>query len=413
MSHFNGDQQRPAMRRKSSAQNLLSSFKSNNAATAVPAPINTSTISSATGLAYANGAATPTATTPFAKDWDAQSLHSDTVSQAGLPGVTSPSLGQGTSVEYLRDLVQKRIITLTYLRNVHEGRSHWFHTILISRVELEERFNNSEMKKRTYRFAILGMSLSTLLDINQPNDLLRGLLNVMSEFDQAKEDGDKPKIRQSKRLFRPKTAKRQVGGFGDYLDSDSYLVMPHMPYPLDYHQTLLSLLDVLSEVYNKISKILGPSPLHHSTQHMMGPLGLLSPHPGVSYLFSDGSIPGQNQLPNPPPYNTGESDPGSLWGIANAGLGSAPSATAGGGFIYPGTTPLPPTAWASQLADMVLKIDGKFKKMIGMLLKDLDEFARKCIADEISALGPMLRNLDMPGDSLGFSNRPVYEVDGM
>lgn len=47
---------------------------------------------------------------------------------------------------------------------------------------------------RTHRFAVLGMSLSNLLDINQPNDLLRGLMNVTTEYDQGKEDGEKPKM---------------------------------------------------------------------------------------------------------------------------------------------------------------------------------------------------------------------------
>jgi hypothetical protein len=46
---------------------------------------------------------------------------------------------------------------------------------------------------RTYRFAVLGMSLSNLLDIQQPHDLLRGILNTMIEYDQSKEEGDKPK----------------------------------------------------------------------------------------------------------------------------------------------------------------------------------------------------------------------------
>lgn len=89
-------------------------------------------------------------------------------------------------------------------------RSHWFHTVLVSQAELEKVCNNASMKKRwgpspwvhhatvfnwhehfrTYRFAILGLSLSTLLDINQPQDLLRALLNAITEYDQAKEEGD-------------------------------------------------------------------------------------------------------------------------------------------------------------------------------------------------------------------------------
>lgn len=47
-------------------------------------------------------------------------MHSD---GASAPPVTASSavFSQGATVEYLRDLVQKRIITLTYMRNVHDG----------------------------------------------------------------------------------------------------------------------------------------------------------------------------------------------------------------------------------------------------------------------------------------------------
>jgi hypothetical protein len=65
---------------------------------------------------------------------------------------------------------------------------------MMSRGELDKVFNNIAMKKRTKRFAILGMSLSNLLDIHQPQDLLRGLLNTLTEYDQSKEDSDKPKM---------------------------------------------------------------------------------------------------------------------------------------------------------------------------------------------------------------------------
>ena len=41
---------------------------------------------------------------------------------------------------------------------------------------------------------MLGMSLSNLLDMNSPQDLLRGLTNIMNEYDQSKEDNDKSKM---------------------------------------------------------------------------------------------------------------------------------------------------------------------------------------------------------------------------
>ncbi|KAJ7722291.1 hypothetical protein DFH07DRAFT_857064 [Mycena maculata] len=373
-----------ALRRKSSAQNLLSSFKT---------PPN-------------NVPSTPTVTTPLPKEFDTQSLFSDTTT-LNPPGQVGP---QGTSVDYLRELVQKRMITLTYVRNIHEGRSHWFHTIMISRAELDRVFNNTEMKKRTSRFAILGMSLSTLLDISQPQDLLKGLLNTLQEYEQSREDSDKPKIRPTKRLFRTKMGKRPgmlsdyIGSYGDA--SEAYLVTPHIPFPLDYHQTLLSLLDVLSEVYNKISKLLGPSPFPHSAQNMMGPLGLLAPHPGVSYLFSPETgpyaTPQQGQFSSNPrlssnPYLPGGVDPdaGSLWGIANASAG--------------GQMTSPPASWSAGLGEMVLKIDGKFKKITTVLLKELDQFARNGIKDELASLDPLLRNINVPEEG----GRTIYEFEGM
>ncbi|KAH9970414.1 hypothetical protein BGW80DRAFT_1330529 [Lactifluus volemus] len=64
-------------------------------------------------------------------------MHVDAIDPLLPPFGTSPGPGSspGATVEYLRDLVQKRIITLTYMRNVHDGRSHWFHTIIVLRVE--------------------------------------------------------------------------------------------------------------------------------------------------------------------------------------------------------------------------------------------------------------------------------------
>jgi hypothetical protein len=101
-------------------------------------------------------------------------------------------------------------------------------------------------------------------------------------------------------------------------------------------------------VYNKIGKILGPSPFPgaNSGLHMMGPLGLLAPHPGVSYLFDsgDGEVAG-----GPGGVGVG----GSLWGIANASL------MGGGG--HGSAISSPPPNWNSALGEMVLKIDGKFK----------------------------------------------------
>lgn len=152
---------RPTMRRKSSAQNLLSSFKP-----PVSGPTAVGSISSATGATYAAAVQNTTSNVAAGREWDGQSVQSDSLSStATLVANGTPTIAQGTSVEYLRDLVQKRIVTLTYMRNVHEGcvgllsnegcilspwlsRCHWFHTIMMCRSELDKVFNNVAMKKR-------------------------------------------------------------------------------------------------------------------------------------------------------------------------------------------------------------------------------------------------------------------------
>eukprot|EP00914_Ancora_sagittata_P029777 GHVO01059094.1.p1 GENE.GHVO01059094.1~~GHVO01059094.1.p1 ORF type:complete len:147 (+),score=8.67 GHVO01059094.1:40-441(+) len=130
---------------------------------------------------------------------------------------------------------------------------------------------------------------------------------------------------------------------------------------------------------------------------MMGPLGLLAPHPGVSYLFPEAQSahsgvlsPKLSQIhPSAPPSEL----PGSLWNIAN---GSAIT----GGYSF-GSGP----AWSSSLGETVLKIDNKIKKITSALLKELDQFARAGIKEELASLDPLLRNIKMPDlDATGPGN---------
>lgn len=177
---------------------------------------------------------------------------------------------------------------------------------------------------------------------------------------------------------------------GDYIID--YLAL--QPFSLDYHETVLSLLDVMSEVYNKISKILGPSSLPHSV-HSLGPLASVTPYPGVSYLFASeannhstqypsSSVASassshtplqQSQQPNSASNTnlnqyiqlpsatassttlTGSSNSGdaeafnSLWTIANA-------CTIGMGM---GANSQPTVHWSPTYSEMILKIDAKLK----------------------------------------------------
>ena len=156
------DVNRPGMRRKSSAQNLLSSFK--NSTAQIQANMNASSATPSPNITPATPTAifSPTTQMPQNKEWDSQSIVSDP-----LP---PPPVAQGqfvNAIDYVRDLVQKRIVTMTYLRNVHEGcasriffrgggggvdlelrRSHWFHTVVMTKADIERLFPNHTMRKR-------------------------------------------------------------------------------------------------------------------------------------------------------------------------------------------------------------------------------------------------------------------------
>jgi len=189
------------------------------------------------------------------------------------------------------------------------------------------------------------------------------------------------------------------------------------PFVLDYHETLLSLLDVMSEVYNKISKLLGPSPFPQS-QHYMGPLGPLSPHPGVSYLFPESSASqnlGANPTQNPASAQFGDTDvDSSLWGIANSsniGTGPAIGTSSHGSALANSQM----SNWSGSWGDMVIKADNKIKKITTSLLKDLDQLARNGIREEFASLDPLLRNLtsfDDPPLTANGKFGPEFDIVG-
>lgn len=63
-------------------------------------------------------------------------------------------------------------------------------------LQLQQLSQNADarMTNRTIRFAVLGMSISLLLEITAAHDFLRALLSLLSDFD-AVEDDDTIKVK--------------------------------------------------------------------------------------------------------------------------------------------------------------------------------------------------------------------------
>ncbi|BGP13756.1 hypothetical protein JCM10213v2_001694 [Rhodosporidiobolus nylandii] len=296
-------------------------------------------------MAYPSSSASSVSHVPLLSS--AASIASNSTATTAGMGVGSvpnvPSASLSSTLEMLRTLVGKRITAWTYLKNAGEGRVYWFNTVLLTTEDMRTTFTNEKMRSRTTRFAVLGMSLSSLLDISPAHDFLRSLLTLVQEYEAVPEDRFGGKNQKS--LFKVGSKSKRAGasaaasGGADFSmglpqegGEASYLLTPNIPFELDYFQVLITTCEMLVEVYTKIYSYLGPSPVQPSS-------GLFPQPPG-----------------------------------AKASLGAAAQNANGG-------------ALSQSLAEVVFKIDGRLKKMISMLSKEIDTLARAAIKAELNNLG--------------------------
>ncbi|KAI8976778.1 hypothetical protein BDB01DRAFT_844402 [Pilobolus umbonatus] len=161
--------------------------------------------------------------------------------------VTQPGL-----YEYLAELVSKRVATIKYIRKAHEGNTHWFNTILLTRENLTSLYENTKMAKR------------------------------------------KTRTKEDTHFIEPT---------GEY----THLMLPHIPFEMDYLETFFTLVDTIAEAYYKV---------------------------------------------------VSDKEEGSVCTHA--------------------------------YFELVLKCDGKFKKIVNMVTKELDSLARNAIKEELKLIDPLL-----------------------
>ncbi|CAO3615787.1 unnamed protein product [Cunninghamella blakesleeana] len=198
---------------------------------------------------------------------------------------------QSTILEYLHELITKRVSTIQYLSQTHLGNTHWFNTILLTKDDLDDISCN---------FYTLGVSLGNLLDINNPIDFVKALVQLLAEFEIHTADNSRQKM---KNIFRKTKTKDEnnVESGGEYV----HLIVPHVPYELNYFEVFFTLCDALIEVYQKF-----------------------------------------------------------MSGIEN-------------------------NQYTQSYFELVLKCDGKIKKLFSMITKELDALARNAIKDELKLIDPL------------------------
>ncbi|KAF8312007.1 hypothetical protein DL93DRAFT_2156943 [Clavulina sp. PMI_390] len=349
---------RPGIRRKSSASNLLSNLQTSRMTPQVGSQSNIST----------------------QKEWDSGANTPDNNTSAGSLAVPT------SSTESVRETLNRRLLAIAHVRQSYEGKQHWLNTVLIDNFDLEKTFNNNSMRKRTWKFAVLGMSLASTLDM-KGSDALRALTTIMNEYDQMPDQPPEEIVRSKRSLLRGRQSKRPGNTpSNDISEQEPTLALGiNIPFPLDYFQVLITFCDILTEVYNKLRTLVSSAPLLNSGMQHSVP-------PGAGYSI----IPQTPNHSNNPIY-------AQLFPVDHApsrSIADTPSPQSASVPFLPGGMVSPASGSGPPAADMILKLDGRFKKIVNNLLKELDAMARESIKHELLSLDPLLRNmgLSMPNE---------------
>ncbi|KAJ1025441.1 hypothetical protein NDA13_004252 [Ustilago tritici] len=371
----------------------------------------------------------PSATTSFA---GSSTLYSSSSVAHHHPAVpTSATSLSGT--DHLCDVFNKRIRSLVYLKRSLQGQRTWLQTIQLDPAELASAFDNDRMHKRTLRYFLLGLSLSSILEISKPSDMARAIVSLINELDSYTDDSilsltsgsaaasfgaQRTKMRSffktGRQTLKRSTAAQAISEFGT-LDSsigpastlaaneqNSYLMAPNIPFQLDFFRTFFTLCDMLTEIYYKMLSFLPRDATAGYNSY---------PEAGPSGTFGRASSPPISASDS----TSNEFDPnGSIsQAFSAAGLDVHNETSSDNKTFLPASnTSAPVISGITQ--ELLLKADAKIKKTIHAQVKDIDVLARQLIKNELSSLGPLLKDLglDTTGGSTGSNFPPSSSTVG-
>ncbi|CAG8445465.1 5687_t:CDS:2 [Dentiscutata erythropus] len=264
--------------------------------------------------------------------------HFPTPSPRSPSNSSSDHTGTTSSYDFLYELVQKRITTFSYLKRVHEGRIHWFNTVCLSKEDLGSMYENSRMKKRTGNFFILGCSLASILDISNPQDYVKALNVMLQEFEYHTNDHSKQKMENYSTNNSPALSHAPC--------------LFHKDYGICKNEWATGLGFVLGLELQQKSKITK----HEDSSFQEGE---------YTYLF----------VPNIPfdldYFQTFYTLCDMLVEVYNKLLGAN-------------------NIVATNFIESVLKVDGKFKKIISQVSKEVDTLARNNLKEELRIIDPII-----------------------
>ncbi|KAJ1992211.1 hypothetical protein H4R33_001094 [Dimargaris cristalligena] len=283
--------------------------------------------------------------------------------------------------EAVREMVHKRIVTFIHLRRVvGSTQSLFFNTIIIPPEDMAAFYNNIRMRQRTHQFLTLGISLGPILDITNPNDFLKALSILMNEYHDYIAEGEK---QRKKTFFRKsRTAEETLLLNASHTTGNNGL----------------------ASINSNGSAPLGVAngPNHHAVS---GTLSSSSPYAGHSSAGPSNSY--YVFLPEGMDFNYLDVRhfPFDLDYIQTFDTLCEVIC-----LVYNRLSDTINTLVESPaLQDMITKIDGKFKKIIHLVLKELDELARQLIQDEFFTLG--FCEATKTSMAIGSNSVPIWDND--
>lgn len=153
----------------------------------------------------------------------------------------------------IKDSASERIASLNNLRRTLSGKIRWFDTVVVTQQDLRSAFlADVNMQRRAKVYFVLGLSLGDILDKRglQCLDFMRALVLVSQELETFSLKEPLPQAPLMTFARKEKTKKSLFSRNGDDF---ALLNIPHFAFNPEYLQSLSTLLEVIYEVYAKIT----------------------------------------------------------------------------------------------------------------------------------------------------------------
>ncbi|CAO1636599.1 unnamed protein product [Sympodiomycopsis kandeliae] len=366
----------------------------------------------------------------------------------GSSSVIPTLSGSSGGKEGLNSLLTSRIATLVYLKSVLSGRRPHASLVLFSQRDLQAVYDSERMRKRSHRHLLLGLALSSALELTSIQDFTKAVLTAFNDVDSLPENYGaahtsgssagtsgamaslglgsltRSEGRGMRNLFSGKLKTSKKGTFSDLYaaeglgnasvpssaiqggPSSSGLSGAHdggipggvLPFSPDFMQVFFTLADILIEVYSKLILLLGRDS---------------KPVPPASLS----SIRSKQAL-HSAQASTSSFQSHHLHPTSSPPLGGPPTVPSVAGAEPPehDFIPIPSTTSAST-TDSITKVDNKIKKIIVQITKELDTVSRHIIKDELGQLEngsiPTSTSKDNPNSAAGSAMGPIAPWTGL